>query len=784
MKISIGKSRKDTHWKVVNWSWDKLCDRLSTPVRTSETMADYKSMSKDDKAMRKDVGGFVGGEVTGGRRVRSNVANRSIITLDADFAEVGIWDRVTLLLGYTICCYSTHSHTPKAPRLRFVLPLDREVTPEEYEPIARYVAKEIGINQFDVTTYDVSRLMFWPSVSSDGEFIFERVDGEPVKADEILGKYNDWHDTNEWPIGDTEVRVKTKQAKQQGDPTTKSGIVGAFCQVYDVPSAIDTFLADVYVPCNIPNRYTYTGGSTAAGVVLYQDGKFAYSHHATDPAGGQLCNAFDLVRIHKFGVLDGDIDPDTPITKYPSYKAMQEFATEDEAVKAHIVGKRLQEAQAVFSEPLPSDWTKELNINKSGNIEPTIENYALILNNDPNLKDTLAMNEFVGKLRVVGNLPWRKCKDKVNGDGWKDSDESSLRLYVERTYGAVNRNNLTDALNHIAQEKSFHPVRQYLNGLSWDEVPRAETLFADVLGAKNSAYTRAVTRKWLLGAVARIMRPGCKFDNMVVLVGAQGIGKSTLGNKLGRCWFSDTVIAMQGKEAYEQLQGHWIIEMGELATMKKAEVETVKSFISKREDSFRAAYARNSQDNPRQCVFYGTTNTDNFLRDSTGNRRFWPIGCEPKKASRSVFSLTDYDIDQIWAEVMTWYKSGESLTLPAEVADDVITQQEAYTIEDPRVSEVTEYLSKEIPVNWDKLGKKERRDFIQGFLETDKPLKERTQVSIVEIGYELYGEESLDMPDVMRLHDVMRRIKNWHKREGRQRMGPYGVQTIYGKGEE
>ena len=286
MRISIGTSRKDTHWKVSDLDWTQLLARLSKPVITPETLAEYRAMSKDDKSARKDVGGFVGGVVNGGRRTKNNIACRTLVTLDADYARKNAWESISVMLDYRMCCYSTHSHTPDNPRLRFVIPLDREVTPEEYEPIARKVAYDCGIEQFDVTTYDVGRLMYWPSCPKDVPFEFHAQDGPLLSADEVLATYHDWHDTHEWPIATSETVVKAKSAKAQGDPETKPGMVGVFCRTYDVPAAIDTFLPDVYAPCEDKNRYTYLGGSTVGGLALYENGKFAYSHHATDPASG------------------------------------------------------------------------------------------------------------------------------------------------------------------------------------------------------------------------------------------------------------------------------------------------------------------------------------------------------------------------------------------------------------------------------------------------------------------------------------------------------------------
>ena len=779
MRISIGKSRKDTHWKPVDVSSEDLCEKLSKTFVSSETMAEYKAMTKEQKAEKKDIGGFVGGVVEGGRRNKASVKTRSLITLDADYADKAFADNATALFDYAMCIYSTHSSTPKAPRLRVLLPLNREVRADEYEPIARSIAKDLGIEQFDVTTYETNRLMYWPSTPKDGEYIFRVNDGEPVDADAILSRYRDWKDVRDWPTSSTEGAVRDKRLKAQGDPTSKPGLVGLFCRTYDVPSAIDVFLSDVYEKCEAEDRYTFLGGSSTAGVVIYQDGQFAYSHHATDPANGMLCNAFDLVRVHKFGDLDYEVDRETPVNKLPSYQKMCELVQEDDACKRTKIAEDIAEASEAFKDaPVELDWTSQLHLSKSGAVEQTVENLRLILEHDPNLSGKFAMNQFTERIVLIGNAPWRNCDDKRNGSAWNDADDAALRCYIEETYGIYNKAKVDDALMVTVQANGFHPIRNYLEALKWDGTKRAEALFVDNLGAEDSLYTREVTRKWLLAAVTRVYRPGCKFDNMVVLVGDQGIGKSYLGGLLGRGWFSDTFGTVTGKEAYEQLKGAWIIEMGELSALKKAEVESVKLFISKQEDNYRAAYGHHTKVNKRQCVFYGTTNDDTFLRDRTGNRRFWPIQCGVNKKSMYVFDLLAEDIDQIWAEAVTWFKAGEGLFLSRNANKAAAEVQDRYMAADPRVGVIEQFLEKKIPANWKNLTTTERRNFIQGFFKSDEVLVPREEISVIELAYELYGKTELQPWEAKEFHNLLKSVEGW-KYTGARRNTPYGRQRVY-----
>lgn len=297
MKIAVGNSRMDKKWKNREISWDELCRKVSVTQRTTETVEEYRKLKKGSQDAIKDVGGFVGGALREGRRKNGMVLCRSMLTLDMDYGKPGIWDEIIMLHDFQCCVYSTHKHTPEHPRLRMIIPLSREVSEEEYPAVARMVAKDIGIDLFDDTTYEACRLMYWPSTSANGEFFFQVKDGTLLDPDAYLRRYADWHDVSTWPVSSRQSEAVRRSISQQADPLTKPGVVGAFCRAYTIEEAIDTFLPEVYAPSAMNGRYDYIPADSSAGVVLY-DGKFAYSHHATDPVCGKLLNAFDLVRLH------------------------------------------------------------------------------------------------------------------------------------------------------------------------------------------------------------------------------------------------------------------------------------------------------------------------------------------------------------------------------------------------------------------------------------------------------------------------------------------------------
>lgn len=792
ISIATGRSRREVKWKNIKIMWSDLLKRLSNTTYTSENVDEYKLLPKADQDNIKDVGGFVGGELRDGRRRVTNVISRCLITLDADFAPDTLWDTIEMLYNFGCCLYSTHKHSEEKPRFRIVIPLSRPVTPEEYGAIARMVAFDIGMDYFDDTTYEASRLMYWPSTSKDGVFKFNYKDGPWINPDEVLARYEEWKDTSLWPESSRAKLQRKVSETKQGNPREKKGIIGAFCRTYSVYEAIDKFLSGVYVKSAIDNRYTYAKGSTANGLIIYENGDFAYSHHGTDPISGKLCNAFDLVRLHKFGHLDEVKASNTHTSKLPSYEAMMRFAMEDEAVKVTLGEEKLESVKKDFEDSKPCDegdieWLKKLELNKEGKYRATAENIVLILQNDPYLKEKIALNEFSHRTTVRGDLPWHKVENALEGDSWNDSDDANLRCYIERVYEINHPSKVYDGLSIVETQNKYHPIRDYLNSLVWDGKERVERLFIDYLGAEDNDYTRAVTRKALVAAVARVFKPGIKFDYMVVLVGKQGLGKSHIISLLGQNWYSDSLITVQGKEAYEQLQDAWILEMAELSAAKKAEAEAVKHFISKTEDIYRLPYGKRVTKFPRQCVFFGTTNDVEFLRDKTGNRRFWPITVGVCERSKNLWQHMDKkEIDQIWAEALFIWNKGESLYLEESIEKEAIMRQEQHTEESSKEGLIRDYLDMLLPSDWDNRDIASRRSFIHGsdFGNREEGTIKREKVCAMEIWVELFqGDPKALAPYQSReINDILRKIEGWetHCTEtGRLRFKNYGVQKAF-----
>lgn len=770
MKIAYGNSRMEKKWKNNEISWEDFCKRVSTTQTTTETVDEYRKMSKPQQDSIKDVGGFVAGHLKAGRRKNGTVLCRSMLTLDMDHGSADILDELDMFNSHKMCIYSTHKHTPEAPRLRLIIPLTRDVSEDEYPAVARKVAQEIGMDMFDDTTYQPHRLMYWPSTSSNGEYIYRVMYGDIVDPDYYLGLYDDWRDVSTWPVSSRESEAVKKTASQQADPLTKDGVVGAFCRTYSIRDAIDKFLGDVYEPSAMEGRYDYIPADSSAGVIII-DEKFSYSFHATDPACSQLLNAFDVVRVHKF--------PDDDPKK--SFKAMAKFASSDEEVKLLIFKEKQESAAEDFDEEDPDAWKKKLEYeDKSLQLKNTLRNLTLILENDPKLKD-IVFNQHLDGMEIKGDVPW-----KHPSKFWRDADDAQLISYVDENYGTFSQRNYDIAVAKVTDDRSYHPIREFLQALpEWDKVERVDTLLIDYLGAADNKYVRAVTRKTLCAAACRVLNPGCKFDTMLVLNESQGIGKSTLIAKLGGEWFSDSLSLNDTKDktAAEKLQGYWILEIGELAGLRKAEVETLRSFLSRQNDIYRASFGKRTTPHPRQCVFFGTTNAESgYLRDTTGNRRFWPVKT-PGGGSKRSWDVTQEDVLQIWAEVMHYVKAGEKLYLDPEVEALAKAEQREAMESDERKGLVREYLEALLPDNWDDMDTFERRNFLDGTGKADigrKGTIRRTQVCNMEIWCECFGKErsNLKRADSNELSGILVKL-GWVRLDRKERVANYGPQFIF-----
>lgn len=718
--LSLGKARNRAI------SWGQLGKELSEPTRTPEKFAAFLRLPKEEQDKLKAIGGWIlAGSIEGDRRKRKAVTARDIITFDCDEISPELVEEIKVgvnpLCDYEFYAHSTRKHSSEVPRVRFYILCSTPVEPEQYDAVARILAEKLdpSLDSIDDVSFRLAQMMFKPTVSKDQEFLFWHNPGKRVSPGEVLSRFrSDWRDYTNLPYSDKRGQ-RRKTAEKAEDPTQKHGIVGAFCRAYDVEAAMDHWIPGVYLPGDSSGakpRYSYSDGTTSNGVVVEDDGLFIYSHHGSDPCGERLCNAFDMVRIHKFGALDKDLPENTAPKEWPSYKALTKLAQEDDAIRAELLADRV-DINAMFDdisddEDLADDlresdgdldiedairevlapsrgaglpavvtarkpkkpaknWPqKSLELDLQGGIKPTVPNIATIIMNDPRLWGAIGRNTFSNKITarrsIASNLeivPKIEVEDTVNGLEWNDLHDVSIRAILEYQSGTnkpgwglrVTDRDLHAAILLVAQRWAFHPAQEYYLGLTWDGVPRAESLFIDYLGCPDTPYYRQTAKLFLLAAVCRVFNPGHKWDHAPILSGDQGIGKSTFIKSLvGAEWAGELTAHMASdKDAVEQMLGKLMLELPELANMRKSEAEDVKQFLTLIEDRVRLAYDRRMSSFRRQCVFVGTTNAKEYLKDPTGNRRFWPIEVQRELIDNPGLAASR---NQIWAEVVHWWR--------------------------------------------------------------------------------------------------------------------------------
>lgn len=348
-------------------------------------------------------------------------------------------------------------------------------------------------------------------------------------------------------------------------------------------------------------------------------------------------------------------------------------------------------ARAYAAAQLEGDaWQHSLDRTDQGAIKPTLKNCFLMLKFGLNGLGFLAFNEFLGEVVMTSEPPW-------GGEPgpWTDTDDLRARLRLGSLFAVDYRTEIiAAAVQLVADERRVHPVRDYLRGLEWDGTSRVFTWLEKYLGAatfldpESQRYLGAVGSMWLIGAVARVMRPGCKMDTVLILEGMQGKGKSSALRVLAGEWFSDTPFALGDKDSFQSLRGKWIVELAELDALNKAEATRAKAFFSSAVDNFRPSYGRRTLDHPRQAVFAGTTNADEYLRDSSGNRRYWPVLC----THIDIDALTQ-DRDQLWAETVALYDEGVEWWPRAEFREAFDRQQQLREISDPWEAIIARWLA-------------------------------------------------------------------------------------------
>lgn len=460
---------------------------------------------------------------------------------------------------------------------------------------------------------------------------------------------------------------------------------------------------------------------------------------------------------------------------------------------------------AVASKPDGSAWASLMDFTEAGALRPTLHNLSLILMNDVRFAGVAQLNQFSHEI-VQKGIPksksdhrrnsakptlqldpniW-KVKDQINGDLWSDDRDADIRRVIEapRTQGGFgvkcSDRDLRDAISIAARAHPFHPVKDYLNGLSWDGKPRAEELFIKYFGADDTPYSRQIAKLMLLGGVTRIFEPGAKFDFSIVLEGLQGKRKSSWIETLAKHWYTDVIGDFNNqKSMIELLQNAWVIEFPELSGFNRSDVQTIKAFISRKVDRARLAYARRAADFPRQCIFICSTNESIYLKDPTGNRRWWPIECKNSAIDIDDFKL---NVDQVWAEALVMYRQMRAsqpygtlpLYLTGEAAETALGVQESRRVEttdDVIAGLIEAWLEK--PISDD-----------AGFEEPNISEPQfREQTCLLQIWCEALDRDRKDYGknnEGRYLSSIMKLVPGWEVANGHKTdFGRYGRQRVY-----
>ncbi len=390
------------------------------------------------------------------------------------------------------------------------------------------------------------------------------------------------------------------------------------------------------------------------------------------------------------------------------------------------------------------DVNNMLEHTDKGRTKQTIRNCVTVLQNDPVLKKAIKRNELSGRMDIVKEVPWER---RNNSPTVTDTDEYNLKMYLEEHYEITSERVIKAGIDIVSNENKYHPIRDYLESLVWDGIPRIENMLPHFLGAEKSKYTIGVMKMHMLAAISRIYEPGIKYDIMLCLVGSQGAGKSTFFKYLaikeewfsdnldhlddeniyrkgikydimlclvgsqgaGKStffkylaikeeWFSDNLDHLDDENIYRKLQNHWIIEMGEMkATITAKNIEQIKSFLSRQKETYKVPYEVHPEDRPRQCVFCGTSNDLNFLPlDRTGNRRFAPVMTDMSKAEVHILdneAESKAYIEQAWAEAMVLYRRGNVfLGFTKEIEEEAKRLQKEFMPEDTNAGIIQAFL--------------------------------------------------------------------------------------------
>ena len=771
-KMTVFKNRFKTEGSLSEKTFSEIYFGLKLKAkRTREKFLEYKGADKQTQVNIKDVGGFIGGETEGFKRINGIKITRQLLTLDIDANSPDVYEYLVRNIHFYCIVHTTHSHSPEENRFRIIAPLSREVNADEYEAIGRRVAYKIenpNKNEsfkglFDETTFQANRLMFFPSVACDGEYICELLnldmandEQQIIDVDKIFEEYNDKNDIYEWfrpqRIDAEKIGRNNLQNK---NPLKANGLIGAFNRTYSITQAIEKFLSHIYKK-ERNGRYTYMNGDSHGGGIILSNDTLFYSHHGTDPANLYYRSAFDLVKIHLFGDFDESFTPEKIIAKgvfekTESFTKMIEFCrTIPEVLERSdtniALAQKLEKQDKYVEEFFEKDETFKALETKEEEVieqeeEKKVDNSWIVQldgmkSNFAKLDIIFTHDNQIGNLFYYDTFRENICFQKkpywqpnfVDGTALQDKDMAHIRAHLEKVYGVRGEKVIDDAIVVEADKIQKNKVLEYFDNLVWDKEERLETFFFKFFKVPLNPFTRAAFKHWLVGAVSRIYKSGSPMDLLLIIKGAQGIGKSLFFKRLatldfkneGEHLYSDTKIDFnKSKDSYEQLEGIWIYEWKELAGMNMSEQESIKAFVDKTEDKFRRSYGRRNVELKRRVAFGGTTNEKTPLRDRSGNRRFLVME-SPLPMYKCYINdpevFTQEIKDQLLAEAIVLYKGGFNIfEWTKEEYEWWERSNEDNLTENDFLGQIGNFLEMQRPPSWYSMTLYEMQQYMDGY---------------------------------------------------------------------
>ena len=719
----------------------KVIDTDKTALETlASTNAPTISQDEDIKQYKaNNMMYFISGDIKPNEngsytRNDSNLKTRNLIVIDIEDTGLSSQEVQTIiqekLASYKYLLYSTISHKPNNPRLRLVLEPSRDIVKGEYKPTIQHVIQLLNI-KYDTSSCTWSQLQGLPIAVRDNEFIFiKHLKGEPYpvqKAKRLRKRKSSSENVSIEPVShDEAISIMEKYIENEQDKLQERNEYYLSCLTVIAKSVVTGEIEyDTAIEC----------------MELLALGNDEWKENNVEELNGELSRANNSVEYFK-----------------NDYTFISKFKKTQQGV--HVTNAVTQE-------------TLKISTNENGKVIQTLENLEkVILSITP-----IAYNELTDVIEIRDKQGKIKPLEK--------RDKELLRMDIEKRFNFKAKIvDLETAIISASDKFRYHPIKNKITSTEWDKTPRAETFFIDVLGVEDNVYNRECTRKWLLASLTRLFNNGVKFDEMIILQGGQGIGKSTTLQRLSLGYYTD-ITEKLGDEVTFKVMRTWLVELSELSTMKKTDSDTFKAWLSATKDTVRKKYGGDPDDYPRAFTILGTTNNKEILKDRTGNRRYWLMYCDKENIKSTIWSLDSQYILQLWSEVYQWYKNKETLLISDETKLYMEKLSSGALEHNPLEEKIINVLDMYVPSNWKDIISDNAKHFeyyhhVNDYVSYGKGSEEfklETQIMDITTGelYFLLGDGNTFYTDLRgnafakEINKVMNNLPNWKKSENIKR---------------